>query len=278
MMRATRAHVFRAKYGPWAVVAGASAGLGAAYATQLAAAGLDLVLVARRAAELEALAATLRQRAGVEVRTLPLDLAQPDAAATLDQQTGDLDVGLLVYNATRSLVGPFLDLPLDDHLDELAVNARTPMELAWRFGRRLSRRGRGGMILMSSMSASLGSALVSNYGATKAYSLVLAEGLWEEWREHGVDVLAVQPAVIAEPTAAAGSGARPQRAAAATTLTPDAIAREALAALGRGPSVTPGASVKLAAFFMRRIMPRASAIRMLGRVMRQMYGAASPRS
>ena len=270
MMDASRARAFRAKYGPWAVVAGASAGLGAEYAAQLAAAGLDLVLVARRTVELEALAASLRQRAGVDVRTLPLDLALPGAAATLDQQTSDLDVGLLIYNATRSLVGPFLDLPLDDHLDELAVNTCTPMELAWRFGQRLSARGRGGMILMSSVSASQGAPLVSNYGATKAYGLVLAEGLWEEWRARGVDVLAVQPAVIAE-----ASGAQPQRAAGATTLTPDTIAREALAALGHGPSVTPGATVKLVTFFMRRIMPRASAIRMLGRVMRQMYGASS---
>lgn len=274
-MNTAQVKAFRAKYGPWAVVAGASAGLGAQYAEQLAALGVNVALVARRPAELETLAATLRERYGVEARTLPLDLALPDAAATLDQQTADLDVGLLICNAARSVIGPFLDSPLDDHLGELAVNIQTPMALAWRFGRRFTARGRGGIILMASMSASLGSALLSNYGATKAYTLVLAEGLWEELRERGVDVLATMPAAIATPSYAA-SGATRQNAAAATTLPPDVVARAALAALGRGPSVTPGAATKLASFFMRRLMPRTSAIRMMGRVMRQMYGTAPP--
>jgi uncharacterized protein len=272
-MDADRTQAFRAKYGPWALVAGASAGLGAAYATQLAALGLNLVLVARRAPELEALATALRERSQVQTRTLALDLGQPDAATLLDQQTAEMEVGLLVYNAARSLIGPFLDLALDDHLGELAVNVRTPMELAWRFGRRFSARGHGGVILMSSMSASLGSALISNYGATKAYNLVLAEGLWEELRAQGVDVLAALPASISTPGMQA-SGARRQRAADATTLTPAVVARETLAALGRGPTVTPGGATQLASFFMRRVLPRTAAIRMMGRVMRQMYGGS----
>lgn len=255
------------RYGPWAVVAGASAGLGAAYATRLAEAGFALALVARRAPELEALAATLAGRYGVETRALPLDLGQPDAAAILDARTSDLDVGLLVYNAARAPVGAFLDLALEEHLAELAVNTRTPMELAWRFGRRFRARGRGGLLLMSSLGANQGTALAANYGATKAWALTLAEGLWEEWRELGLDALAVQPAVIA------GEGER----AGGTTLAPDAVARAGLAALGRGPSVTPGATVKLASFFMRRVMPRKSAIRMMGRVMRRMYGGGAQR-
>lgn len=252
-----------ARYGPWAVVAGASVGLGAAYATRLAEAGFALVLVARRAPELEALAATLAQRYGAQIRALPLDFAHPDAATTLDQRTSDLDVGLLVYNATHAPVGRFLDLPLEEHLAELAVNTRAPMELAWRFGQRFRARGHGGLLLMSSLGANQGTALAANYGATKAWALTLAEGLWEEWRELGLDALAVQPAVIAGESARTG----------ATTLTPDAVAAAGLAALGRGPSVTPGAMVRLASFFMRRAMPRTCAIRMMGRVMRRMYGA-----
>jgi hypothetical protein len=273
-MDADHARAFRAKYGPWALVAGASAGLGAQYATQLAAIGLNLILVARRAPELEALATTLRERYHVEARTLALDLAQRDAAERLDQQTADEQVGLLVYNAAHSPVGPFLDLTLDDHMSELAVNVYTPMALAWRFGRRFRARGHGGVILMASMSASFGTALISNYAATKAYTLTLAEGLWEELREQGVDVLAALPASIATPTEQA-SDAQPQRATAATTLAPADVARETLAALGRGPTVTPGRSVKLASFFMRRLLPRTTAIRMMGRVMRRMYGEAN---
>lgn len=270
-MNRERARAFRARYGPWALVAGASAGLGAAYASQLAALGLHVILVARRAPELEALAARLRADHGVETRTLALDLAEQGAAATLDERTSDLDVGLLVYNAARAPVGPFLDLTLEEHLTELAVNVRTPMELTWRFGRRFTARGRGGVILMSSLGGAFGTALTSNYAATKAYSLTLAEGLWEELRAQQVDVLATLPAAIATPAAQA-SGAQPQRAAAATTLSPEQVAREALAALGRGPSITPGRATKLASFFMRRVLPRSTAIRMMGRVMRQMYG------
>lgn len=275
-MDTTPAPTFRGKYGPWAVVAGASAGLGAEFARQLAASGLHLVLVARRAPELEALAATLRQPYRVETQTIALDLAAEDAAETLDHLTSDKDVGLLIYNATNAPVGPFLELSLDEHMRELAVNVRAPMTLAWRFGQRFAARRRGGIILMSSMSATMGSALVSNYAATKAFTLVLAEGLWEELRERGVDVLAVQPAVISAPSPATGgaaSGATERNAASATSTTPEVVAREALAGLGRGPAVVPGAGVKLAAFFMRRVLPRTSAIRMMGRVMRQMYGA-----
>jgi short-subunit dehydrogenase len=271
-MNGAQAQAFRARYGPWALVAGASAGLGAAFASQLAALGLHVILVARRATELEALAARLRVEHGVETRTLTLDLAEQDAAATLDQRTSDLDVGLLIYNAARAPVGPFLDLTLEEHATELAVNVRTPMELAWRFGRRFTARGRGGVILMSSLGGALGTALTSNYAATKAYTLTLAEGLWEELRAQQVDVLAVLPAAIATLPAQASGGARPQRAAAATTLSPEQVAREALAALGHGPSITPGRATKLASFFMRRVLPRPTAIRMMGRVMRQMYG------
>lgn len=277
MTRGIPASAFRAKYGPWALVAGASAGLGAQYATQLAALGLNVALVARRSPELETLAASLRQRRHVEARTLALDLAREDAAATLDQWTSDLDVGLLVYNAARSPVGPFLDLPLDEHMAELAVNTRTPMELAWRFGQRFRARGRGGVVLMSSMSASFGTGLASNYAATKAYSLVLAEGLWDELRAYGVDVVAATPAVITADTAQAPDPKRLRMPS--TTLTPEAVARGTLAALGRGPGVTPGATLKLAAFFMRRVMPHRAAIRMMGSAMRSRYGeppATSP--
>ncbi len=276
-MNTRQAQAFRTKYGPWAVVAGASAGLGAQYAEQLAALGVNVAHVARRPAELDTLAARIRPQHGVETRTLALDLAEPDAADTIDEWTASLEVGLLVYNAARSLIGPFLDQPLEQHLAELAVNTRTPMALAWRFGRRFSARGRGGVVLMSSMSASLGSALVSNYGATKAYNLTLAEGLWEELRTRGVDVLASLPAAISTPNSVE-SGAQRQSAAAATTVTPEVVARETLAALGRGPTVTPGGAVKLASFFIRRIMPRRAAIRMMGRVMRQMYGESTTSS
>jgi uncharacterized protein len=194
---------FQRRYGPWAVVAGALSGLGEAFAVQLAAQGLNVVLIARRAALAAELAEQLAERYGIETRVLELDLARPDAAEVVSNETADLDVGLMVYNAALSIIGPFLDHPLEDHLREIETNCRAPMLLAYTLGRRMLARGRGGVVLVSSLSATMGSALIANYGATKAYNLVLAEGLWEELRTRGVDVMACCPAAVSTPNYAA---------------------------------------------------------------------------
>jgi short-subunit dehydrogenase len=277
MRRASQASRFRERYGPWAVIAGSSAGLGAEYARQLAEIGLHVVLVARRETELRKLAAELEAHYHVETRTLALDLEDEATPGRITEACADLDIGLLVYNAARSLIGPFLDAPLEDHLAEVAVNVRGPLALAWTFGRKLRARGRGGLILMGSLSATQGSALIANYTATKAYNQILAEGLWEELRAEGVDVLACVPAAIATPNFAA-SGAQSQGAADATTLTPEAVARAGLAALGHGPVGFPGFGVKVGAFVTRRLLPRALGIRMMGSVMRRMYASPSQAS
>ncbi len=103
---------FRSKYGPWAVVAGASVGLGAAFARQLAEKGLNVVLVARRVGPLEERATALTNAYEVEVRAVPLDLGAADMLTSLREHTRDLDVGLLVYNAALGLFGPFLELEI----------------------------------------------------------------------------------------------------------------------------------------------------------------------
>ena len=258
---------FVEKYGPWAVVAGASGGLGAEYATQLAAKGLNVVLVARRAEMLEALAAKIKTEFRVEVRTLSLDLARADVASIIDAQTGDLEIGLLVYNAALSAVGPFFDKPLETHLREVDTNVRAPLTLAYALGRRMLARKRGGIVLMSSLSATQGSPLISNYAATKAYNLVFAEGLWDELRAQGIDVLACCPNLIDTPNFRASAPAKSPMPA----TPPRAVVAETLAALGRQPSIIPGRSNRLAAFVMRRLFPRRFAITLMGRTMRGMY-------
>ncbi len=94
----------------------------------------------------------------------------------------DLDVGLLVYNAAYSAVGPFLDQSMDDHIREIHTNIHSPLKLVYLLSQRFLERGRGGILLMSSLTAYQGSAYISTYAATKAFTIVLAEGLWEEWR------------------------------------------------------------------------------------------------
>jgi len=261
---------FRERYGPWAVVAGASEGLGAAFARYLAARGVHLLLVARRVAPLESLAQELRAE-GVEVRTLPHDLAHPDAAAELMAHAERLEVGLLVCNAALSVIGPFLDQPLDAHLRELDVNCRTPLALVHGFGSRMAARGRGGIVLMSSLSASQGTPRVAHYAATKAWNLVLGEGLWYELRSSGVDVIAC----------AAGATDTPAYRASAPTLKVSAqsageVVHATFDRLGRQPSVVPGIGNRLAALVMRRLLPRRLAVRIMGRTLDRMYGAWRP--
>src|SRR5258706_13913716 len=180
---------FSKQYGSWAVIAGASEGLGAAYAEELARLGINLVLVARRLVLLESLASQLTEKHHIQVKTFLLDLSLPNSAETIFQFTQDLDISLLVYNAAFSAVGPFHNYSLEDHMREIDTNIRTPLALTYMFGEGMLARQRGGILLMSSLSAFQGSAFISNYAATKAFNILLAEGLWAEWRQRGVDVL-----------------------------------------------------------------------------------------
>lgn len=248
---------FRHKYGPWAVVLGASEGLGAAFARALADRGLDLLLLARRADVLEQVAAPLRAR--VQVRTAALDLADHDLAGSLAQLTRDLDVGLCVYNAAFSRVGPFLDIPLADKQKMLDVNCRGPMIAAHVFGERLVRRGRGGLLLMSSLTAFWGSPLVATYGASKAFNLSLGEALWYELGPRGVDVLVCCAGATRTPGFERSSGPDGPRA-----MAPDDVVAEALEALGGPPSAVPGRLNRVAAFVLGRLFPRRRAVALMG--------------
>jgi short-subunit dehydrogenase len=259
---------FRQRYGPWALVAGASAGLGAAFAAQLAARGLNLLLVARRQDALDHLATGLRSGHGIEVRTLAADLGRPDLQAIVRQFTDGLDVGLLVYNAAHSVIGPFLDQPVEEHLRVVDVNCRGPLLLAHLLGGAMAKRGRGGIVLMTSTAGSQGGPWISTYAASKAFNLLLAEALWDELGSRGVHVVACRAGATRTPGYEA-SKPKPSRV---PLLEPGFVADRALAALGRRPSVVPGWFYALSAFFMNRLMPRRMAIRIMGRATRKLYG------
>jgi uncharacterized protein len=269
-MNQTAHNDFKTRYGPWALVAGASDGLGAEFATQLAAKGLNLVLVARRAEKLSTLASRLINDYGIQVRTISLDLALADTAQTIVTQTQDLEIGLFIYNAGTSVAGPFEATTLESHLHELDLNCRTPLMLVHAIGQSMLTRQRGGMILMSSLSATVGSAFLSNYAATKAYSLILTEGLWEEWRRQGIDMLVCCPAAISTPNYLANMSKQAGRPPIAP-MWPHAVASETLAALGKRASLVPGLQNRLSAFVMGRLLPRKLAIMLTGRVMRGLY-------
>lgn len=181
----------RDRYGTWAIVAGGSDGVGAAFANELAARGMNIVLVARRVPVLEEFASLIRSRHDVEVRTVVLDLADSAAIADLARTTSDLEVGVFVFNAGGDKnSGAFLDRDLASHLQLVGRNCAGVLEAAHRFGGPMVDRGRGAVVLLNSTAAWVGGAGFASYSATKSFDLILAEGLWAEWHDKGVDVLA----------------------------------------------------------------------------------------
>ena len=255
------------RYGPWALVAGGSEGIGAAYARELARDGVHLVLVAYASDALEPLAAELRDRHGVEVRTVDLDLGRDDVVEALAPHTDDVEVGLLVHNAAVSPIGEFLDVDRDVLQAVVDVNVRAAMLLSHEYGERMAARGRGGIVLMSSLSSITGTAMVATYAATKAFDRVLAEGLWEELGRHGVDVLGVMPGTTDTPGMRASQPRGGPR-----HLTAEQVASGALAALGGGhPVFVPGWPNRLSGALLGRLFPRGRAVRTVSRVTRRMY-------
>jgi short-subunit dehydrogenase len=181
---------FSEKYGPWALVVGASEGLGAAFAHGAAARGCNVALVARTESKLEATANALRDVHQVQTRVIKADLATPDAAKLVLDGISDLDVGLFIYNAAVEPQGLFIETSDDELLRNIHVNCTVPTQLTKAFAGRMVARGSGGIGLCSSMGALQGIKVFAAYGAAKSYELILAEGLWDELRDQGVDVMA----------------------------------------------------------------------------------------
>jgi hypothetical protein len=259
---------FPERYGPWAVIAGASVGLGEAFARQLAKRGINLVLIARRQDALDSLAADLRAACKVDVRTLAADLARADLLTVVQAATADIAVGLVVYNAAFSTIGAFLDRPLDEHLRVIDVNCRGPLVLAHHFARAMTARRCGGIVLMSSTAGAQGGPWISSYAASKAFNTVLGEALWDELSASGVDVVVCRAGAVRTP-GYESSKPRPSRV---PLLEPNFVVERTLAALGRGPSVVPGLFYRFSAFLMARLFPRRMAIRIMGRATRKLYG------
>jgi short-subunit dehydrogenase len=214
------------------VIAGGSEGIGACIAAELARAGINLVLVARKPAPLEALAAEIRAGSAVDVRTLALDLTDASMLAKVRAATDDVDVGLMVYNAGAShRTGPYLDWPLEDVIRVIRLNVDGQALFAHHFGNRMASRGRGGIVLVGSMAGNAGSPSVVAYAGAKAFSQIFAEGLWWELGQKGVDVLQVVVGPTATP-AMARMGITYHEGEAVRS---EDVARHALENIGNGP-------------------------------------------
>ncbi len=250
---------FRARYGPWAIVAGASGGLGAAFADALAERGLNILLLARRRALLEGVAERLRAK-GVEARAETLDLGAPGLPERLTALAGELEIGLGVYNAAFTPVGALVDQTPEDLERVVDVGVRGPLAFARALAPGMVARGRGGLILMSSLAGLQGSPRIAAYAGAKAFNIVLGESLWAELKPRGVDVLVTAAGAIRTPGYALAASKE-----APGTLDARDVAEPTLDAFGKGPIVSPGLTNKLARFVMGRLLPRRTQIAIMGR-------------
>lgn len=245
------------KYGPWALIAGASDGIGEAFARQLAEQGFNLLLLARRAEPLGALAADLVEEHGVRVQGVSIDLTADGLLDNLRQLTDKLEIGLLIYNAGAVHgASHFLDQSLDHTLGLIALNCTGPASLCHHYGGRMRERGRGGIILLSSLAALSGGSYTAAYNATKSFDLILAESLWHELAPGGVDAMCLMAGATLTPSMLSSKDNFSEYP---NVMDPAEVAREGLQHLGQGPVWVAGSHNREAAKALWPI-PRSVAI------------------
>ncbi len=240
---------YQEKYGPWALVTGASSGMGAEFARQLAYKQFNVALVARREDRLQRIAQELQQNASIDTRVISADLSRGDFLRKVTEATEGLEINLLINNAGFAVTGELLANDLNAELGMLDVNCRAPLLLTHHYGKLMKQRGRGGIIFLASTVAYAGIPAWSHYAATKGYNLQLAEGLAEELRSDRVDVLAVCPGFTRTEFMDLTYFGK------IMSMEPSAVVRSALDGLGNKRRVTPGFMNKLVVL-STRLQPR----------------------
>jgi short-subunit dehydrogenase len=240
---------FKEKYGSWAIITGASSGLGVEFAHQLAEKGLNLVLVARREELMVELAEKIQSKYPVEVRIIALDLAKEGFYNELAEKTSDLDIGLIVNNAGMNIEGHFYRGDLDRNIQMIRLNMEAPFTIAYEMGKKFIERGKGGIIFTASSSSFQATPYLSHYGATKAYLLSLAESMNYEFKDKGVDVIALCPGMT-ESEMTKGMKGNPIVMKAAP------VVKLAIDNLGKQAYVVPGLGNKIQAFMTQRVLGR----------------------
>jgi len=178
---------FKKKYGPWALIIGASQGLGAAFAENCAKCGINVAICARTQNKLDSVAKALRDKYKIETRQICADIMVEDCAKKIDEATSDLDIGFYLFNAAGVAGGQFIEVLEEDHLKNIVSNCITPTLLTLRIAKRMVERKSGGIYLVSSMAGERGISNWVSYGASKGYEMLLGEGLWYELKKHGID-------------------------------------------------------------------------------------------
>jgi uncharacterized protein len=247
-------------YGPWAIVSGASSGIGFEIAERLAESGLNLVIHSRSENALHQIAQRLSSVYKVEIRTVASDVSESTGVQKIIEAAQTLPIGMLVASAGYGTSGEFIHTSMHAEINMLRVNCEALLSLTHHFAQKFAEKKRGGIILMSSMVAFQGVAYAANYAATKAYVQSLAEALAEELRPHNVDVLAAAPGPVAS-----GFGQRANMKM-NMSLSPQQVGIPILKALGRKTTVLPGFLTKFLVFSLRTV-PRWGKIKIMKIVM-----------
>ncbi len=251
---------FKEKYGLYAFIAGGSDGLGFAFSEVAARRGLNLVIMARQEDRLKAAAVRLKEKYKIDVIALAADMADHENVKKLIS-TLHVPIGLFLYNAAFAPIGLFENTS-EDHLAlAIAVNVKTPLLLIKLLSAPMIQQKRGGIVLMSSLAGTQGSSNISAYAATKSFNAVLAEGLWKEFKPHGIDVIACCAGAVLTPGYQQTVKTKPAPGALEARI----VAERTLNALGRGPVIVPGIINKIGRFILSRALSRKAAIAIMSK-------------
>jgi len=258
------------KYGNLALVAGASEGIGAAMANYLASQGMDVVLVARRKEPLEQFANSLSDKYKIKTYCIVSDLTDSNATQNIRKELQGKEINVLVYNAAISYIGAFENNSIQEQQNIAYANMITPMNMLKIFGEPMLNKKKGAMIIMASLAGFQGSGFLAAYAGSKAFNRVLAESLWYEWKNRGVDVIACCAGATSTPNFIK---TKPEKSNpfAPKVQSPEEVVNECFKKLGKQPSFITGTGNKIASFIMQRLLPRKTAVTIMGDTTRKMY-------
>ncbi|MCU0848766.1 MAG: SDR family NAD(P)-dependent oxidoreductase [Spirochaetes bacterium] len=255
---------FFLKYGPWALVTGGASGIGAEFCGQLAARGINILIVDVQKKKMESFARELSGKHGIKVKTVVADLASPGFLGKVSSAAKGLEINLLVNNAGYGSVGDFMETDPGEMERTISVNCRAPMLLCRKFAGPMIKRKNGGIIFIASTAAYTATPRVANYSATKAYNLVLGESLWYELKKHGVDAMSFAPGATNTP-AFHTVNSRIENVPGMPYMETGPTVSDALDALGKGPSAIAGRANRFFTFIMTRFISRKRAALLVGK-------------
>jgi short-subunit dehydrogenase len=255
----------RNKYGDYALITGASSGIGESFARRLAELGMNLVLVARRKERLDNLKSEIQLKHNVDIINIKLDLTEDNIIEKISQHLEGIDVGILINNAGYGSTGYFHTNNADNEIQMVKLNCVVPTILTHHFIRPMVEKRKGAVIFLGSVVAVQPTPIMSTYSATKVFNAYLGESLWYEMKRHNVDVLNVNPG---------GTVTEFQRVANVTTgpfaREPEHVVETALNALGKKPSVIDGFPNKTT-LLLSKILPKKLALNLTGKVVETLY-------